>query len=378
MNPTLESVALDPALLHGAIEVESTSEGLIAHRLPGWARARGLDPQLAMVEAQPSGVRIVLETAADVVELTTRRTRILFAGVPPRPDGRIDLVIDGEVAASHPTSGGTTVTIDPTTGLRTVDDAEDCRLRFELPGGSHRVELWLPHQEQTVVRGLGADAAVAPVPPSGRRWLHHGSSISQGSNAVQPTGTWPAVAARALDLHLTNLGFGGSALMDPFVARAMAAEPADLISLELGINLVNADLMRRRALGPAVHGWLDTLREAHPEVPIVLISPLHCPIHEDTPGPGAFDLAALGRGELAFVATGDPAEVAAGKLTLQVVREVLTEVVAARGDDPQLRLVDGRDLLGPDDLATDPLVDGLHPSPAAQELIGRRYAAIAV
>lgn len=152
-----------------------------------------------------------------------------------------------------------------------------------------------------------------PVAPITRRWLHHGSSISQGSNAVRPTGIWPAVAARAAGLELTNLGFGGSALLDPFVARTLAQLPAGLISLELGINLVNADLMRRRALGPAVHGWLDTLRDAHPEVPIVLIGPLYCPIHEDTPGPGAFDPAALARGELAFIATGDPTEVASGR-----------------------------------------------------------------
>lgn len=98
-------------------------------------------------------------------------------------------------------------------------------------------------------------------------WLHHGSSISHGSNAATPTGTWPAVAAARAGVELHNLGFGGSALLDPFIGRVLRDTAADLISIKLGINLVNTDLMRRRALGPAVHGLLDTVREGHPDTP---------------------------------------------------------------------------------------------------------------
>ena len=31
---------VDPALVHGAVELEPTPRGLLPHRLPGWARAR--------------------------------------------------------------------------------------------------------------------------------------------------------------------------------------------------------------------------------------------------------------------------------------------------------------------------------------------------
>ena len=116
--------------------------------------------------------------------------------------------------------------------------------------------------------------------------MHHGSSISHGSNAVRPTGTWPAVAARLGGVDLVNLGFGGGAVLDPFVARTMRDTPADLLSLKVGINIVGGDLMRRRVLGPAVHGFLDTLREGHPSTPLLVVTPVLCPIHEDTPGPG--------------------------------------------------------------------------------------------
>ena len=88
-------------------------------------------------------------------------------------------------------------------------------------------------------------------------------------------------------MELINLGFGGSALLDPFTARAIRDTPADLISVKIGINLVNTDLMRLRAFAPAVHGFLDTIREGHPTTPLLVVSPILCPIHEDTPGPAA-------------------------------------------------------------------------------------------
>ena len=90
-------------------------------------------------------------------------------------------------------------------------------------------------------------------------------------------------------MELVNLGFGGSALLDPFTARAMRDTPADLISVKLGINVVNADVMRLRAFAPAVHGFLDTIREGHPTTPLLVVSPILCPVHEDTPGPLAPD-----------------------------------------------------------------------------------------
>src|SRR6266704_1813796 len=110
--------------------------------------------------------------------------------------------------------------------------------------------------------------------PGGPVWLRHGSSISQGSNATTPARTWPAVAARLAGAELRNLGIGGSALADPFTARVMRDAPADLVSVKLGINVVNLDSMRLRSFVPAVHGFLDTIRDGHPTTPLVIISPI--------------------------------------------------------------------------------------------------------
>ncbi|MGC4859758.1 hypothetical protein [Micromonospora sp. DT68] len=189
------------------------------------------------------------------------------------------------------------------------------------------------------------------------------------------TATWPAVVASLGGVDLINLGFGGSALLDPFTARAMRDTRADLISVKIGINLVNADLMRLRAFTPAVHGFLDTIREGHPTTPLLVVSPIYCPIHEDTPGPGAFDLTALSTGQLRFRATGDPAERASGKLTLRVIRDELARITAQRAaDDPNLHHLDGLDLYGAADFAELPLPDQLHPDTATHRRIGERFA----
>ena len=226
------------------------------------------------------------------------------------------------------------------------------------------------------MRGLRANAPVESIRSTRPVWLHHGSSISHGSNATHPLGTWPALASRLGGVELLNLGFGGSALLDPFTARTIRDTPADVISLKLGINLLNTDLMRLRAFGPAVHGFLDTIRDGHPTAPILVVSPIYCGIHENTPGPGAFDLEAISRGEMRFISTGDPAEVAAGKLTLTVIRRELKRIVEQR-DDADLHYLDGLELYGEADAATHPLPDALHPDAETQRLIGERFARIA-
>jgi hypothetical protein len=275
-----------PELLHGALDLERGELGLRPHRLPARVRARA-DAQLRLAESQPSGVRLVFRSAATVIEVDALRTTLAFAGVPPRPDGRYDLLVDGELVARATSSGGIALVTDLSTGVTETYDGPVATVRFaDLPARDKRVEIWLPHHETTELVALRTDAPVEVVPPGGRRvWLHHGSSISQGSNAESPTTTWPALAAARGGVDLVNLGFSGSAMADSFVARTVRDQPADLVSVKLGINLTNADAMRMRAFTPAVHGFLDTVRDGHPTTPLLVITPVLCPIHEDTPGP---------------------------------------------------------------------------------------------
>ncbi|MEV0258284.1 GDSL-type esterase/lipase family protein [Streptomyces sp. NPDC050732] len=365
-------------LLRGALDVEHTEHGVLPHRLPAWARAQNTDGQLAMAESQPSGVRLAFRTRATAVELDTLPTKRFYVGAPPRPDGIYDLLVDGRPAGSASVTGGNVLTIDMTAGTAERTAGDPGTLRFTaLPDGMKDVEIWLPHNETTELIALRTDAPVEPARDPGRKvWLHHGSSISHGSDAASPTATWPALAASLGGVELINLGLAGSALLDPFTARTIRDTPADVISVKMGINVVNADVMRLRAFAPAVHGFLDTIREGHPEAPLLVVSPILCPIHEDTPGPSAPDFSDFGEGRLRFKAMGDPAERAMGKLTLNVIRDELARIVKQRSaDDPNLHYLDGRDLYGPDDAEELPLPDDLHPDAPAHRRMGERFAA---
>ncbi|MCX2927485.1 GDSL-type esterase/lipase family protein [Streptomyces sp. NEAU-W12] len=362
-------------MLRGFLDVEPTAHGLLPHRLPARARRQIPDEQLAVAEAQPSGVRLAFRTRATTIELDTLPTKRVYQGFPAPADGVYDLLVEGRLAAQATVAGGNVRTVvDMVTQSAELREGPAGTARFAgLPARDKDVEIWLPHTEITELIALRTDAPVEPAPDRGRRvWLHHGSSISHGSNASHPTAVWPALAAARGGVELVNLGFSGSALLDPFTARAMRDAPADLISLKIGTNIVNADVMRLRAFTPAVHGFLDTIREGHPTTPLLVVSPTLCPVQEDTPGPLVPDFD--GR-TLRFKATGDPAERAAGRLTLNVIRDEIARIVGQRAaDDTNLHYLDGRDLYGEKDYAELPLPDEIHPDPAGHRRIGENFA----
>ncbi|RAO53499.1 hypothetical protein LUPAC06_05369 [Micromonospora saelicesensis] len=168
---------------------------------------------------------------------------------------------------------------------------------------------------------------------------------------------------------MTRSGVATAATADPPSNFGAAASGFDRI------NIVNSDVMRLRAFTPAVHGFLDTVREGHPTTPLLVVSAILCPVQEDTPGPLAPDLEG---GSLRFKATGDPAERTAGRLTLNIIRDELARIVEQRSaDDPNLHYLDGRDLYGAADYAELPLPDEVHPDPAGHRRIAENFARLA-
>ena len=365
-----------PVRIQGALDLEPTRAGLRPRRLPGWTRSRMPTPFCAMVVAQTSGVRLVFATEATAVELDVLVTKTLWeAGGAVEDGGTFELLAGGTPAGSVPAPDGNVLVMTDPEEPKLVH-GEPATLSFgPLPAGRKEVELWLPHGAQVELIALRADGPVhAPAPETRPRWLHHGSSISHCTEAETPLGTWPVVAARLAGVDVLNLGLAGNAMVDPFTARAIRDTPADLISLKLGINVVNGDTMRLRAFEPAVHGFLDTVRDGHPGTPLLLISPIICPMVEERPGPTLYSVDEDGARH--FRTTGDPAAVADGALTLSVIRDVLRGIVADRAaDDPNLHYLDGRELFGTADVAD--LPDALHPNAAGYRRMGERFAAVA-
>lgn len=360
-----------PVEFRGALDVETTAAGVMPRRLPAWTKEQYQDPSVYGVTLMPSGVRLVFRTDARALEFEVlTSTGRLDTEDRPRPTGMLELVVDGAPAGRQQAPVGNVLRMAGPGARPRLVPGKPATVRFAgLPAGMKDVELWLPQQTPTELVALRADGDVlAPLPDGRPRWVHHGSSLSHCIEADGPTGTWPAVAAALGGAEVINLSQAGNALLDPYVARTIRDMPADLISLKVGINIVGLSAFRLRTFGPAVHGFLDTVRDGHPDTPLLLVSPVSCPALEQVPGP------AVTGPDGRIAASGDPADVAGGALTLEVVRAELARIAVARqASDPHLHHLDGRELLGPDEV--DDLPDGLHPTAAAYRRMGKRFAA---
>ncbi|TQJ46636.1 GDSL-like lipase/acylhydrolase family protein [Streptomyces sp. SLBN-115] len=345
-----------PVEIRAALDLETTQAGVMPRRLPAWTKEQYQDPSVYGVTVMPSGVRLVFRTDARALELEVLTSTGQFDPHPhphphPRPTGMLELLVDGALAGRQQAPVGNVLRMAGPRAVQRLIPGEPGTVRFAgLPAGVKGVELWLPQQTPTELVALRADGDVlAPLPDGRRRWVHHGSSISHCIEADGPTGTRPVVAAALGGVEVINLSQAGNALLDPYVARTIRDTPADLISLKVGINIVSLSAFRLRTFGPAVHGFLDTIRDGHPDTPLLLISPVSCPALEEAPGPTATGP----DGRLA--ALGDPADVAGGALSPAVVRAEMARIAAARqASDPHLHYLDGRELLGPDERMTWP------------------------
>jgi hypothetical protein len=317
----------DPRLaLEGLVALRRQGNWWQPWRLPPDRIETAHAPTLTERARMPAGARIGMRTDATSIAIAID----IAADDPRLEQALVDVVIDRQLAHRLPVAPG---------GADVVT---------ELPGGVHEVELWLPHVADVRIGAitLAGHREVAPAPRSGPRWITYGSSITHCVEAAGPSETWPALVARQNDWRLTCLGFGGDCHLDPVVARTIRDADADLISLCLGINIYGGSTFGPRSLASAVSGFIETVRDGHPETPIAVISPIISPDREQNPNPVG--------------------------LTLEDVREHVTVAVEtlSRLGDPGLVLIDGLDVMGTGEAHM--LPDNLHPSAEGYRLMAER------
>jgi hypothetical protein len=367
---SLKELIPDTVRAYGALDFDERPEGISPRRLPDWTRDQVPEMTETMLR-MPSGVRLQFVTDATRIGISFLATNRVM---PPRERRPVtfDLEIGGTLHSASSTIGPTIVLNPATPGEFELIPGEPDTLFFvDLPAGEKSCELWLPHNAFVELRALvledGASIRLAPA-ESRTKWIHYGSSISHCMEAEQPGLIWPAVAARRAGVALQNLGLAGQCHLDQFVARTIRDADADIISIKAGINVINFDSMRERVFTPALHGFLDTVRDGKPETPIVVASPIYCPSAEAHPGPTIAD--ANGK----FVTIHGHDEIRDGCMSLARTREIMEDVVSRRRDagDSNLHYLDGLELFGEADAGD--LPDDLHPTPGGYVRMGERFA----
>ena len=280
-------------------------------------------PDLAIRARMPAGVRFAVRT--DAV--------------------RVAIVLDGD-AESAPVD----VLVEGKRTQRLAVVPGHSVVEAILPPGLKSMELWLPHVGQTRIGVLTftGQTDIVPAPSGGPRWITYGSSITQCRTANGPSETWPAVVTRQYAWRLTCLGFGGECHLDPVVARTIRDATADLITLCLGINVYELATFSPRTFASAVSGFIETVRDGHPDVPLAVITPIASPDRERRQNLVGMTLEDVRNGVVAAV-----------------------ETLAQLGDE-NLHLIDGRELLGAHE--GNLLHDGLHPSADGYRAIATRIA----
>jgi lysophospholipase L1-like esterase len=363
-----ETKTLIEQAARGIAEFTDGPYGISPHRLPHWTTSyHDIDQLTQQVANQASGARLALLTSATRIELAFHATRDSGENGLLKPSA-VTLTV-GDLAQTFTSNEGD-IKVWDATGTFKLRKGGPSMAVFELPETDEPrlVDIWLPHNSFLQILDLTANAPLAAAPRDQKRWVHYGSSISHCMEADEPIGAWPVVAARSLNLDLYSLGLAGSANLEYFAARVIADLPAELITIKVGINTVNGGHLTRRVFVPAVHSFIEAIRAKQPNTPIILISPIYCGAHENSPGPTRMGIDGKITGS-----AGNGLDWT-GELTLVMIRQLLADIVARR-QDPNLSYLSGLELFGQAD--ADLLPDGLHPNPEGYRLMGQRFTALA-
>lgn len=346
--------------------VDGVLNGILPHRIPLSLRSQIEDPWFIWNEFCPVGIHMRMRITADTtitlatyeLERGNHKLSVVYKANNTQRVRDINVMDSGQLIP------------DLSTGSFALKPGKPMTLRLVPEDAENGVfDLILPHTCLVELIAMESAEAIEPVALSKSvlNWVHYGSSISHCAQVDSPARRWPEQVSRALGLHLRDFSLSGNAQMDPCMARAIGGTPADIITCAIGINITNADSMRERMFVPVLHGFLDTIRESHPNTQLILCTACSCPMQEDAPGP----VFMKPNGD--FVVSEREVENDAGALTLQRTRQLIEHVVERRSD-PWLKVVDGQQFFGMED--SQMLVDNLHPGPKGIDLIAERVTAV--
>jgi lysophospholipase L1-like esterase len=230
---------------------------------------RRLPADIAATARVPAAVTLMVSGPAEAIELS-------YTGATPTGGMRgpsYGTAFTAYPASSPDGDGGPSAEAPAAPGAGTV----------RLPLGPGPAIVYLPEGMAPALTGItGLGGAIGPGPRQ-PRWLAYGDSITEGWGASAPGRTWLATASRRLGLEAVNFGYAGSGRGELVVAEAMAAVPADVITIAFGTNCWGMIAFSEDLMEATVRAFVATVRSGHPRTPIVAVSPIVRPDAETAP-----------------------------------------------------------------------------------------------
>jgi hypothetical protein len=281
-------------------------------RLP--AKAHGQVPGVVWDLSHDSAglcVRFITDAPEIKVRWTVRGRNLAMPHMPATGVSGIDLYVKQPNAAWRFLGNGRPLAVSDTASFAVPPNSE-CLLYLPLYNGTASLQIGIPKD-----RHISKPDSSSPKRPC---VVWYGTSITQGGCASRPGMAATAIVGRRLDAEIMNLGFSGSARMEPEIADLLAELNPSVFVLDPLANM-SPEMVAER-----VEPFVKKLRAAHPDTPILLA-------------------------EDASVYNVSPTEKG------RILRDVVNRLAAAGVKN--LHVLSNRGMLGHDGEAT---VDGCHPT----------------
>lgn len=135
------------------------------------------------------------------------------------------------------------------------------------------IEISMPLYKAVTIESIVIDDGVDIKDPAPYRVskpvVYYGTSITQGGCASTPGTSYQSFVSRWLDADFVNLGFSGNGLGEPELAIAISEIDASCFVIDFWANVGAVEY------GQRLPGFIDPIRENHPDTPIIVIAPFH-------------------------------------------------------------------------------------------------------
>ena len=143
---------------------------------------------------------------------------------------------------------------------RDIGDRREREITVNMPLYSGITELYIGLDE-------GASLSAADPYKISKPVVFYGSSITNGACASRPGMTFESMVSRRLNCDFHNLGFGGSARGERAMAEYVASFDMSAFILDYDHNAPTVE-----HLAATHEPFYKTVREKHPDIPIVMLS----------------------------------------------------------------------------------------------------------